>query len=224
MTTSFGSICFGSLLVAIVQALRALANQAQAEGDAGILACIAECILACLASILEYFNKWAFVYVGLYGYGYLEAGKNVMTLFQNRGWEAIIADDLVGNTMFLVSVIVGGITGCVGLVIEATSNLFETEEMAGSSGAWAFLYVLHVMDSFDVVCIIVLTFTLGCSFGFIVGLILCSILMSVVASGVNAVIVLFAEAPAEFEQNYPELSAKMRETWDETFPGCLRAN
>jgi len=57
MTTSFGSICFGSLLVAIIQALQALANAAQQEGDAGILACIAECILSCLASIVEYFNK-----------------------------------------------------------------------------------------------------------------------------------------------------------------------
>jgi hypothetical protein len=37
------------------------------------------------------------VYVGLYGYGYLEAGKNVISLFKNRGWEAIIADDLIGN-------------------------------------------------------------------------------------------------------------------------------
>ena len=37
------------------------------------------------------------MYVGLYGYGYLEAGKNVISLFKNRGWEAIIADDLIGN-------------------------------------------------------------------------------------------------------------------------------
>jgi hypothetical protein len=69
-----------------------LANAAQSNGDGGILVCIAECILACLASILEYFNKWAFIYVGVYGYGYIEAGKNVFSLFQNRGWEAVIAD------------------------------------------------------------------------------------------------------------------------------------
>ena len=57
VTTSFGSICFGSLLVAILQALRAIANLAQAEGDGGIGVCIAECILGCLQAILEYFNK-----------------------------------------------------------------------------------------------------------------------------------------------------------------------
>merc|ERR1712232_1496214 len=46
--------------------------------------------------------------------------------------------------------------------------------------------------------------------GLIVGLMLCSILMSCVGSAVNTVIVLFADAPAEFEENYPQLSEKMR--------------
>ena len=106
LTTSFGSICFGSLLVALVQSLKALA-QAARDQDNGILICIAECILGCIESILRYFNKWAFVYVGLYGYSYIEAGKNVFTLFKNRGWEAIIADDLVGNVFFFLSLCVG---------------------------------------------------------------------------------------------------------------------
>lgn len=63
-TTSFGSICFGSLIVAILRALEALANAARSEGEGGIGLCIAECILSCLASIVEYFNKWAYIYVG----------------------------------------------------------------------------------------------------------------------------------------------------------------
>ena len=78
--------------MAILQALKALANAARANDDGGIGACIAECILGCLAAILEYFNKWAFIYVGVYGYGYMDAGKNVFTLFRDRGWEAVIAD------------------------------------------------------------------------------------------------------------------------------------
>jgi hypothetical protein len=44
LTTSFGSICFGSLLVAIVQATRALANAAR-DNENQILVCIAMCIL-----------------------------------------------------------------------------------------------------------------------------------------------------------------------------------
>jgi hypothetical protein len=196
VTTSFGSICFGSLLVAIVQALRALADSAQQNGDAQILACIAQCILACLASILEYFNKWAFIYVGIYGMPYLKAGKSVIELFQNRGWEAIIADDLVGNVLFLISLIVGGVVGGIGLIIEkANSELFE--DVGGNAQAVAFFL------------------------GFIVGLLVTSILMSTIGSGVNAVIVLFAEGPAEFQQNHPELSNKMREAWNDVYPGSL---
>jgi hypothetical protein len=68
MTTSFGSICFGGLVVAFIQALRMLANSARANGDGNFLVCIAECLLACLASIIEYLNKWAFIYVGIYGF------------------------------------------------------------------------------------------------------------------------------------------------------------
>ena len=148
-----------------------------------------------MESIVEYFNKWAFIYVGLYGYPYLEAGKNVFTLFKNRGWEAIIADDLVSNTLFFVSVVVGGLAGAVGLILSKTTDWFE---QAASNGEAA-------------------SFTLG----FVIGLVLTSIAMSAIASGVNAVIVLFAEAPAEFEQNHPERSQKMRETWRATYPGCM---
>mmetsp|Transcript_16458 Transcript_16458/g.30592 ORF Transcript_16458/g.30592 Transcript_16458/m.30592 type:complete len:474 (+) Transcript_16458:122-1543(+) len=195
VTTSFGSICFGSLLVAIVQALRALAQEAQNNGDAAILACIAECILACLASILEYFNKWAYIYVGVYGYSYLQAGRSVIQLFKDRGWEAIIADDLVGNALLLTSIIVGGLIGAVGMVLATTTGFFE--QAGGNELAVAF------------------------TIGFIVGLSICSILLSTIASGVNTVIVMFADAPREFQQNHPELSQKMRETWTKFYPGSM---
>jgi len=50
--------------VAIVQALRALYQQAQNNDDCQILVCIISCILACIQSIIEYLNRWAFIYVG----------------------------------------------------------------------------------------------------------------------------------------------------------------
>jgi uncharacterized membrane protein len=59
------------------------------------------------------------------------------------------------------------------------------------------------------------------SFGFIVGLVLCSILMSVIGSAVNTVIVCFAEGPAEFQRNHPRLSEKMRAAWLQAYPGCI---
>lgn len=195
-TTSFGSVCFGSFIVAVIRALELLANTARNSDDGnGIGLCIAECILSCLAAIVEYFNKWAFIYVGLYGYGYCESGKAVFDLFKNRGWEAIIADDLVTNTLALVALLVGAIIGCIGLIIDASTDLFED---AGSD-ARAVAFIL----------------------GLFIGLFIASVALSTFGSGVNAVIVLFAEAPADFHQNHPELSTRMRQIWSEIFPGSI---
>jgi len=200
MTTSFGSICFGSLLVALLQALKSLAYTARGNDDCALFACCAECILSCLEAYLEYFNKWAYIYVGLYGYGYIEAGRNVITLLHNRGWEAIIADNLVSNTLMLVSFVVGGLNGCIGLAVAHSTDWFADETISGEAE---------------------MAQGVGFTFGFLVGLVVCSVLMSTIGSAVNTVIVLFAEGPREFEHNYPELSAEMRRVWSEIYPGSV---
>jgi len=193
-TTSFGSICFGSLIVAILQALRTLVDAARENEEFGsMLACCLDCIIGCLQGLVEYFNKWAFIYVGLYGYGYIEAGKNVMTLFKDRGWDAIIADDLVGMVLSMLSLVVGIITGVVSLLSFQNTDWFDSFD-DNYKDTWIFII------------------------GFLVGLVICSILMSTIDSAVLAVIVLFAEGPAEFEANYPKLSSKMREAWREAYP------
>ena len=71
-------------------------------------------------------NLKAYVYVGLYGYSYIEAGKNVITLFQQRGWTAIINDSLVSRTLTLVCLVLAGLSGCIGLVLNSVgSSWFE---------------------------------------------------------------------------------------------------
>ena len=76
-TTSFGSICFGSLLVAIIQTLRAMVESARADNDNGacgaFLLCIVDCLLRCLEDTLEYFNKFAYIYVGMVSCIYLHS-------------------------------------------------------------------------------------------------------------------------------------------------------
>ncbi len=59
MTTSFGSICLGSLIVAVLQAIKETLHHAR-EDHGSALACCAECIIGCVESLMEYFNKWAF--------------------------------------------------------------------------------------------------------------------------------------------------------------------
>ena len=133
ITTSFGSICFGSLIVAIIQALRQIVQMAKDNDDIGpFIACCIDCILSCIEGLVEYFNKWAFVYVGLYGYSYCEAGKNVMSLFRDRGWEAVIADDIVGAVLGFLSLISGLITLGIGVFIASTVDWFDAMINAGT--------------------------------------------------------------------------------------------
>lgn len=201
-TYSFGSICFGSLLVAVVQALRAMARNARNDEDSALLACLLECILACIQDIIEYFNKWAYVYVGLYGFGYIEAGRNVMQLFQNKGWTTVIADDLVGRVLMMLSMGVGVVSGLASMLLaKANPNLlsvFASMEDADGNA----LNVAYV----------------GLFLGFLVGMVVCSILMSVVGSAADTVLVCFAESPAEFEANHPVLSRELRAAWREAWP------
>ena len=187
ITTSFGSICLGSLIVALIQATREIVHSIREQGDS-ILACVGDCLLGCIESLVEYFNQWAYVYVGLYGYGFVEAGKNVMTLFRSRGWSSIIADMLVDTVLLMVSLGVGVLTGLIGLLIGSLSQQ-DTATLAGS------FFI-----------------------GFVIGFVLCSTLFSLISSAVNATIVLYAEAPAEFQANHPQLSEQMRAAWKQAYP------
>ncbi len=117
-----------------------------------------------------------------------------MTLFQNKGWTVIITDDLAENVLFMMSVLIGLLTGLVGYMIASLDQNIFADFGFDSPGGVGFL------------------------FGFLVGLVFSSILMSVVASAVNTVIVCFAEGPREFESNHPQLSAEMRDAWRMAWP------
>lgn len=194
-TYSFGSICMGSLLVAVVRALRMMARQARQNEDAQLLACVLECILACIEDIVEYFNKWAYVYIGLYGFGYIEAGRNVIQLFQSKGWSVLITDDLNDRVLLMMSLCVGALTGIAGMLAAIADQSLLGDLDVGDSAALVAFFI-----------------------SFIVGIVFCSILMSVVGSAVNTVIVCFAESPAEFEANHPDLSREMRSSWMQAWP------
>ena len=119
-TYSFGSICFGSLLNAIITTLRVMAQWARDRSreshnnGAAFLYCILTCILSLIEDIIEYFNQWAFVFVGIWGLDYLESGKRVLELFEARGVTAIISNGLASYVlmnMVIFSSLVCGLFG-----------------------------------------------------------------------------------------------------------------
>eukprot|EP00758_Cryptobia_borreli_P014750 Tbor_TRINITY_DN5953_c1_g1::TRINITY_DN5953_c1_g1_i6::g.18510::m.18510 len=105
---SFGSICFGSLFVAILQLLRAIARS-QRNNDRYYLACIIECILSCVEQLMRYFNRYAFVYVAIYGYGYIDSAKKTYELAKSCAFEATFNDSLIGTTLCMTSFCCSGL-------------------------------------------------------------------------------------------------------------------
>mmetsp|Transcript_10959 Transcript_10959/g.15679 ORF Transcript_10959/g.15679 Transcript_10959/m.15679 type:complete len:538 (-) Transcript_10959:247-1860(-) len=190
-TYSLGSIAFGSLIVAVLHLIRNTLHNASNNRNAGILRCIAACILAYIEALVQYFNKWAYVYVGLYGYNYVDAGKRVMNLFKQRGWNVIIADNLTNRLLGIMSLTIGILTGLCTLFVAFLVDEFESKQ------GWL---------------------GLGFLIGFVIGMVLSGIFMGLLSSAVDSVIVCFAEAPQEFNETHPELAEEMNKTWRDAWP------
>jgi len=160
MTTSFGSICFGSLIVAVLSAMsemvRQARNQARRSDHAGVqcLLCLAECMLSCIENLMRFFNMYAYTQVAIYGKSFIEAAKSTWALFKARGWGLIVNDDLTGLVLML---------GCIGGGVVA----------ALTGGILAAIFVKG-QDAVAGVATV----------GFLVGLVMVSLVMNVVQSAV----------------------------------------
>ncbi|CAF0856479.1 unnamed protein product [Rotaria sp. Silwood1] len=110
-TTNFGTICFGSFFEAIIKSLRSSTKEHRRKS---ILSCIFGCILQMIDDCIGYLNEWAFIYAALTGQGFVQASRSFLTLFQARGWTAIINDSLVGTTLFMINFVIGVISAVAG--------------------------------------------------------------------------------------------------------------
>jgi hypothetical protein len=104
---------------------------------------IQTCISSCVDGLYSHFNPWAFSYIGIYRYGFLDAGAHATELFRTRGWVKIVTDDLVPNILLMTSIVIGGATGCFAHLIEQYDALNITS--LEQPGAVSFWYVLHFL-------------------------------------------------------------------------------
>lgn len=135
LTFSSGPIAFGSLLQGACKALRSIlshsnrnqqrSNQVVYDADDdcrcccfGLCGIILECLSELFGEVLDYFNQWAYCFVGINGTSYLESGKAAMNLFQTRGWTALITDRLVALVLHVGIIESGVVTGLATIPME----------------------------------------------------------------------------------------------------------
>eukprot|EP00527_Entomoneis_sp_CCMP2396_P005832 CAMPEP_0198154448 /NCGR_PEP_ID=MMETSP1443-20131203/68592_1 /TAXON_ID=186043 /ORGANISM="Entomoneis sp., Strain CCMP2396" /LENGTH=586 /DNA_ID=CAMNT_0043821119 /DNA_START=83 /DNA_END=1843 /DNA_ORIENTATION=- len=220
MTYSFGSICFGSLLQAIAAVLRYLIDSARSKreqnSDAGACGTVLLCIVGCLAELLEdllrAFNQWAYIFVGLYGFSYIESGKRVMELFQARGFTAIITDNLVGYVLGFASTIVALATAFTAWLIEHSFSKGKGEPLMEP-----FDPTVDVNDYSYIFGPLPMPGLWAAVIGFVIGLWVASVMMNVIKGAINTVIVCWADSPAVMEVQHPLLTQELSNTYRSVF-------
>lgn len=199
VTLNLGSICFGSLVVAVLetvrQMLQVLASIANHSGNCAVaclLSCVS-CLIGCLESWIEFFNRFAYTYVGCYGYSFVTASKHVFKLFKAKGWSAIVNDDLTGNVFFMGNVIIGAVSAYI-----AVQMVHDTDKQR-----------LAMFEHPDVLVAV---------FAFLIGYGVNSLFMNVVASAVTTIFVLWAEDPHGWQLTRPEHYERLHKAWLKIYP------
>jgi hypothetical protein len=197
-TTNFGTISFGSLVLAFIKALRVVSqiyeNEARRNQNIVLLliSCIAVCILRIFEGIVRYLSEWAFVFAALTGRSFRDASRSFLDLFQQRGWTMIINDDLAGNALTIVTIAIGFISAALG-GITVYAAMPNSSSRAAIAGMAAF-------------------------FCFKIGIAMGTIMASILSSGVRTAFVCFAMNPAALGTTHPEHLLNLLDAWYKFHP------
>jgi Plasma-membrane choline transporter len=205
VTTSLGSVCLASLVVDPAHLLvtigrccgcrngnqRPVTLGSSLSGNPVVSAGLGGCLGSLRRSLdrtLRSCNRWTFTYIGLYGYGFREAGGRALQLFETREWLEVVQDSLVPNVLSMACFVIGGSSGTFAVVLQgSTSSVTLTSQIPT----------------------FVAFFT-----GSVVGYVISTCLLhGLIGSSVNSVLVCFASHPFEFDVNHQRLSKGLRDVW-----------
>jgi hypothetical protein len=117
LTSSFGSICFGSLIVAFLKTVYHFLRQAINTIDNQVARMILSCILGCIERLTEFFNLYAFTHVAIYGTDFITSAKQTWALVKTATWPLLINDSIIwtvlGITDMVLTLAVGILFGII---------------------------------------------------------------------------------------------------------------
>eukprot|EP00808_Paulinella_micropora_P008246 g51308.t1 len=183
LTFSIGSICFGSVIVALLATAQYFMKKAK-KTDKPWLRAILLCLIACVKKVVELFNMYAFVQVATHGKSYCRAAKDTFRLMRHVGLEALVNDDIVDGVLAT-----GRWLGALALMGTAGVLTVHTYNLPWEITAWAML--------------------LAFSFGYVI----MKLATVVVEMAAAALFVLFAIDPYCLQHAHPALYEELRTNW-----------
>ncbi|KAJ1444742.1 plasma-membrane choline transporter-domain-containing protein [Pelagophyceae sp. CCMP2097] len=195
VTSNLGAVCFGAAVLAVVEAVLVVVHflkrkAREAEGGCCVsclLGCVG-CCLGCCGAVMDYFNKYAFVYVGIHGYSFLYAGRQVVGLMSQQGMTAIGMDYFVETVLSLFAVGIGLLNAVFGLWL-----------VRDAPDSWT-----EGLDHPDVV--------VGLIAG-IGGYAVAQVVFSLVEGANKATFVLFLENPDVLAVTHPDMCTHLAKNW-----------
>lgn len=129
VTTSFGSVCFGSLVTAIVSFIHFIIDCVRSGSDEdSFLMCLMDCLVGCIEDLVRYFNEYAFVHVAVYGCSYVDAAKETWQLVKQCVFSAVFNDCLASQVVAIMTLmsalLVAAVTAAVTWSALAVSVMF----------------------------------------------------------------------------------------------------
>lgn len=111
---SFGSICVESLFFGVYQMVHGL-SQFLSSLHVPLLPRLLDGFTWCISRFTS-ISEWTYVYIGLYGYSYTSAERNITTLFKNNDMDVMLRNKFAGNILFMSNMTIGLLTGVCGLI------------------------------------------------------------------------------------------------------------
>lgn len=149
LTYSFGSICFGSLILATLQTIRFCIRLF--SDDNSVAGCIADCILGFIEGLVEYFNYYAYTQVAIYGKPYVQAARDTWRLVKTRGVDAIVNDNIIGTCLGIASLAMGILVFATTYLVGARGFGEKWEVALGTAVACALITLIISNVAFEII-------------------------------------------------------------------------
>jgi hypothetical protein len=151
ITYSFGSICFGSLVVAILKSIRAMIPRrpSATNGGGGFSQMFLRGILGCVERMMEWLNHYAFTQIAIYGYDFKRAARATWQLLQDVGLMPLMNNTLVQAVCWLGCIIGAAIASLISVMMVKSTDLDGTLPLsvAGMFGAMVgFVMVMPIIE------------------------------------------------------------------------------
>jgi len=127
---SFGSVSKGALMVAIVTALKAMISEKLKKYP------VFGAILGVLVRLMEWINKFAFVFVALYGMPFSKAGSACFAMFNDFGVAALVNDVMLDIIIFFACIGIGFTTAAVSAGMGYKAYDFPSNTIDETASAW----------------------------------------------------------------------------------------